>query len=54
MKNCKNIKKYRSGSEDGGKPHDNAYPRGNPSSTGLSDLSSNISTMATLIAFLYY
>jgi len=34
MKNRKNIKKYRWEGEDGRKPHDNAYPRGNPSSTG--------------------
>jgi len=40
MKNRKNIKKYGSEGEDGGKPHDNAHPRGNPSSTGWSCWSS--------------
>ena len=46
MKNRQNIKKYRSEGEDGGKPHDNAYPRGNPASLAdladLADLQSSV------------
>ena len=45
------TQKYRLGGEDGGKPHDNAYPRGNPSSTGLSSI---IRIMLRLTPFYYY
>jgi len=34
MKNFKNMKNIGRGREVGGKFHDKAYPRGNPSSTG--------------------